>query len=340
LSSLPASGPLPSPEHFFETITSYQRTEALRAAIQLEIFTAVAEGKQTAQEIAGRCKASERGTRILCDYLVIIGFLTKNANQYDLTRDSAVFLDRRSPGYIGGTIRFLLSPMATEGFKDLAEAVRKGGTVREQHSLAPEHPMWVDFARGMAPLMSMPAELLAKLLNAHEGHKWKVLSLAVGHGLFGVTLARHNRNAEIWAVDWANVLEVARENAVAAGISDRYHTIAGSAFDVEYGDGYDLALITNFLHHFDPPTNEELLRKVHPALKPEGRAVILEFVPNSDRVSPPMPAAFSLTMLAGTPSGDAYTFAEFQQMLRNAGFRSSELYALPPTFFNVVIGDK
>ena len=117
-------------------------------------------------------------------------------------------------------------------------------------------------------------------------------------------------------------------------------TPSPAAFDVEYGDGYDLALITNFLHHFDPPTNEELLRKVHPALKPEGRAVILEFVPNSDRVSPPMPAAFSLTMLAGTPSGDAYTFAEFQQMLRNAGFRSSELYALPPTFFNVVIGHK
>ena len=200
--------------------------------------------------------------------------------------------------------------------------------------------MWVDFARGMAPLMSMPAELLAKLLNADEGHKWKVLSLAVGHGLFGFTLARHNRNAEIWAVDWANVLEVARENAIAAGIADRYHTIAGSAFDVEYGDGYDLALITNFLHHFDPPTNEDLLRKVYPALKPGGRAVILEFVPNSDRVSPPMPAAFSLTMLAGTPSGDAYTFAEFQQMLRNAGFRSSELHALPPTFFNVVIGHK
>ena len=79
---------------------------------------------------------------------------------------------------------------------------------------------------------------------------------------------------------------------------------------------------------------------MYPALKPGGRAVILEFVPNSDRVSPPMPAAFSLTMLAGTPSGDAYTFAEFQQMLRNAGFRSSELYALPPTFFNVVIGHK
>ncbi len=251
-----------------------------------------------------------------------------------------MFLDRRSPAYVGGALRFMLSPMATDRFQELAEAVRKGGTVTDQHSLTPEHPIWVDFARGMAPLMAMPAELLAKLLKSDEGHKWKVLSLAVGHGRYEVTLARHNRNAEVWAVDWPNVLEVARENAASAGVADRYHTIPGSAFDVDYGSGYDLVLITNFLHHFDPPTCETLLRKVHAALKPGGRAVILEFVPNEDRISPPMAAGFSLTMLAGTPAGDAYTFSQFQQMLRNAGFRSSEIHPLPPTFFSVVMGHK
>src|SRR5438552_17147766 len=97
--------------------------------------------------------------------------------------------------------------------------------------------MWVEFARGMAPLMAMPAELLAKLLRADEGAKWKVLSLAAGHGLYEVTLARHNRNAEIWDVDWANVLEVEKENADAAAVAGRYQTIPVSAFVVVYGDG-------------------------------------------------------------------------------------------------------
>jgi len=68
--------------------------------------------------------------------------------------------------------------------------------------------------------------------------------------------------------------------------------------------------------------------------------VILEFVPNEDRVSPPVPAQFSLTMLAGTPGGDAYTFAELQRMLRSTGYSSVENHPLPPTFFNVVIGTK
>jgi len=109
---------------------------------------------------------------------------------------------------------------------------------------------------------------------------------------------------------------------------------------VEYGQDYDLALVINFLHHFDTATCEELLHKVQKALKPGGRAVLLEFVPNEDRVSPPLPAAFSMIMLAGTPGGDAYTFQQFQQMLRNSGYRSSELHPLPPTFFSVVIGTK
>jgi ubiquinone/menaquinone biosynthesis C-methylase UbiE len=334
------AGAPPSPQLFFETANAFQKTEALRAAIELELFTAIAEGKETVEYIATRISASLRGTRILCDFLVVHGFLTKDSNRYTLTRDSAVFLDKRSPAYLGSAMRFLNLPKTMETYKHLTEIVRKGETVSEEHSLTPENPMWVEFARGMAPMMAMPAELLAKMLKAEEGHKWKVLSLAVGHGLYDIAVARNNPNAEIWAVDWPNVLEVARENATKAGVAGRYHTIPGSAFDVEYGQDYDLALIINFLHHFDPASCEKLLRKVQAALKPGGRAVLLEFVPNEDRISPPLPASFSLIMLAATPAGDAYTFKELQQMFRNSGYRSSELHPLPPTFFSVVIGTK
>jgi hypothetical protein len=99
-------------------------------------------------------------------------------------------------------------------------------------------------------------------------------------------------------------------------------------------------LITNFLHHLDPAMGEKPLAKVGAALKPGGRVVIREFVPNEDRVSPPILARFSLTMLAGTPAGDVHTFTEYQRMLRNAGYSASELHPLLPTFFNVVIGKK
>jgi len=76
----------------------------------------------------------------------------------------------------------------------------------------------------------------------------------------------------------------------------------------------------NFLHHFDMATCEALLRKVRAALADSGRALTLEFVPNEDRISPPEAAGFSMMMLGGTPSGDAYTFAELERMFSNAGF--------------------
>ncbi|HYE64098.1 MAG TPA: class I SAM-dependent methyltransferase [Pyrinomonadaceae bacterium] len=330
-----------SPELFFNTVNAYQRTAAIKSAIQLDLFTAIGEGKETAPELAQRCETSERGMRILCDYLVIIGFLTKEGQRYRLTPDSAMFLNRHSQGYLGGAIEFLLSPMLTDGFKDLTAAVRKGGTViNEGGTVAPEHPIWVSFARAMAPMVMLPAQLIAQLLNVSDKRSLKVLDIAAGHGMFGVTLAQKNPQAEIVAVDWPNVLEVAEENARRAGVSDRYRTIAGSAFDVDYGSGYDLVLLTNFLHHFDPATCEKLLKKVHAALAEGGRAATLEFVPNEDRVTPPTAAAFSLMMLGSTPAGDAYTFKEYERMFSNAGFSRSELHPLPPTLEQVVISYK
>lgn len=240
---------------------------------------------------------------------------------------------------MGAAIQFLLAPHTRQRWQKLTDSVRQGGTAGD-HGLDPNDPMWVDFAHGMAAMMQMPAQLLAEAVNADHPHPSKVLSLAAGHGIYEITVAKQNPQAEVWAVDWPNVLEVAKKNAAAAGVADRYHTIPGSAFEVSFGDGYDLALVTNFLHHFDIETCTSLMRKVQAALKPGGRAAILEFVPNDDRVSPPVPAGFSLVMLAGTPSGDAYTFAQYQQILKNAGFHSSENRPLSPTFSNVVIGTK
>lgn len=318
-----------SPLLFFETLNGYQRTECLKAAIELEVFTAIGEGAVTASAIAGQCRASERGVRSLCDFLTVLGFLTKDDGAYELTTDSATFLDRRSPAYIGGAIGFLTTPMLRDAFAHTAEAVRKGGTaLPQQGSITPGNSVWVEFARSMAPMTVMPAERIAKFVGAGA---WNVLDIAAGHGTYGITIARHNPGARITAVDWPSVLQVAQENAERAGVADRFAKIPGSAFEVELGNGYDLALLTNLLHHFSARTCETLLRRIHAALKPGGRVATLEFVPNESRVSPPSPAMFSMIMLTTTPDGDAYTFSEYQRMFADAGFSRSEVHELPPS---------
>jgi len=314
----------PTPERFFNAINAYQQTEAIKAAIELEIFTAIAEGNVQAASIAKRCQAAERGVRILCDFLTIHGFLTKDGDTYVLAPDSALFLDRHSPAYMGGAIEFLLTSRVREGNARITEAVRQGGTALGEGTLARENPDWVRFAKAMMPLMQMPAEIMATELRK-GGEAQKVLDVAAGHGIFGIAVAKQNPAAHVYAADWKNVLEVASKNAQALGVADRYHLLPGSAFETEFGTNYDLVLITNFLHHFDSPTCTGFMRKVHSALKPGGRAAIAELVPNPDRITPPTAAAFSMMMLATTPRGDAYTFVELESISKNAGFTRVEL---------------
>jgi SAM-dependent methyltransferase len=318
-----------TPARVFDAFTGYQKTAAMRAAIDLDLFSAIGAAGATAAEVATRSGASARGVRILCDRLVVDGFLTKSGDRYGLAEDTAFFLDRASPAFVGSTVTFLSSPTIKDAFDRLTEAVRKGGTaIGEEGTLAPEHPVWVDFARAMAPLAGVMAEVLAGTIGGGP-IRGTVLDVAAGHGLYGITLARHHPDARVIAQDWPNVLAVAQENASRAGVADRFSRLPGSAFEVDFGTGHAIVLLTNFLHHFDPPTNETLLRRAHAALAPGGRAIAVEFVPNEDRVSPPEAASFSLTMLASTPSGDAYTFSEYDRMFRAAGFAKVEKKDLP-----------
>ncbi|HEY4739403.1 MAG TPA: class I SAM-dependent methyltransferase [Candidatus Acidoferrales bacterium] len=343
-----------TPDLIFETLNAYQRTSALKAAIELDVFTAIGEGAGTVAEIARRTRASERGVRALCDYLVVFGFLTKqgsgqesaeesaDAPSYALSADAAKFLDRRSPACIASTIGFLALPTMTDAFKDFADVVRSGKphVAGGAGTTGPEDPIWVDFAIAMAPMQAPLAEFVARIVSAESRQKWKVLDIAAGHGAFGTAIARHNPNAEIFALDWPQVLKVARDNANAAGIGDRFHELPGSAFDIELGGDYDIILVTNFLQLFDPPAIERLMRKVHAALKPNGRAVTLGFIPNEDRVTPPAAAAFAISMLGTTSGGDAYSFPEYVSMFRHAGFTSNEFVPLPAGPQSVIVSRK
>ncbi|HMC61443.1 MAG TPA: methyltransferase dimerization domain-containing protein, partial [Candidatus Solibacter sp.] len=91
----------PNPGIIFETLNAYQRSAALKTAIELDVFTEIARGNRSADAIAKAAGASTRGVRILCDYLVVCGFLSKDGGQYFLTADSGMFLDRNSPAYFG-----------------------------------------------------------------------------------------------------------------------------------------------------------------------------------------------------------------------------------------------
>ena len=286
----PSSTNRPTPEHIFNTLIAYQQTYALRAAIELDIFSAIADGATELASLAKKTGSVERGIQSLCNYLTVLGFLTKQGEQYALSQESSIFLNRRSPAYMGSISTFLTNDHMVGLFGKLTDAVKKGGTVAAQgNNQQPNDEMWVTFAQSMAPITVPAATFIAQLTSMPQAKTCQVLDIAAGHGMYGITMARKNPNAQITALDWPNVLEVAKENAKSAGVGERFKTKGGSAFETDLGTGYDYVLLTNIFHHFDQPTCEKLMKRVHAALKPGGQAITLEFVPNDDRVSPMTP---------------------------------------------------
>src|SRR5262249_16548789 len=160
-------------------------------------------GRHTAADLATGCGASPRGVRILADYLTVIGFLRKSGERYELTPDSRVFLDRRSPAYLGGTVDFLLTPELRAASQNLTPAVRRGGTApSDEGTVSYDNPIWVAFARAMGPMTKLPAQLLADLIGGDNGQLLRVLDVATGHGLYGIAVAERYSRAQITALDW------------------------------------------------------------------------------------------------------------------------------------------
>ena len=319
----------PTPERILELLAGYQRTHVLLAALELDLFSGIAAGATSASDLAARVGASPKGVRALADYLATLGLLRKNGTQYSLTPESALYLDRGSRAYLGEATKFLASPMLREGYGDALGAVRRGGSTPSHDSMAPNHPVWAEYARAMAPLFVLPAAGLAEQLLEDPRPVRRVLDVAAGHGLFGIALATRRPEILCTALDQPEVFPALRSHAAAAGVGERVAELPGDAFTAAVGHGWDVVIVANFLHHFDPPTIVRLLGRLREAMADGGRLAIVEFVPNEDRVSPPAVAQFAMTMVATTRAGDAYTFPELAAMIAAAGYGPTRRGALP-----------
>ncbi len=158
-----------NPIRFLDAANGFQRSAVAKAAVELDVCSQIARGHRTVEALARACSAHEKGMRVLLDALVMLGLLEKGDGAYSLTPESAKYLDRASPDYLGGVLAFLHSDYIRDAFERFSEAVRQGGTVMDgAGSLEPDHPMWVRFAEAMAPLMKPAAERLVEIACPRE----------------------------------------------------------------------------------------------------------------------------------------------------------------------------
>jgi hypothetical protein len=308
------------PNRIVEALAGYWNTEALKAAIELDLFTILGKKALTLAELARKSGASRNGLERLCDYLAQLGFMRKNAGKYSSAPDAARYLDRQSPRSINSAADFFTSPLLARAFAQLPRAVRLGRTTLAGDGLLePDHPAWVQFARATWSLRSLEAEPVVRALERQRLARGRILELGCGGSPLGITLAKRHPGLSLVAQDWPGVLAVTAEHARQAGIAERIEWRPGDARTVDFAGPYDLALLANFLDYFDADTRLTLLHKVRAALRPGGSvAVYAPLLEASEGAW--SAAAYNLLLLVTSPAGEAFTLAQLDALLRKAGF--------------------
>ncbi len=317
------SGKDASPTDLFLLGFSLAPPRVLFTAVQFDLFSHLQAGHETVEALAQAAGASPRGLRMLLDALVAFGLLEKQSARYRLTPFAARYLVRQSPDYLGYMME---RDSFWELWMKLPEAVRTGQPVVDSTQQEVAEEFFPVLVRGLHIVNREPAQQLARALGAGQARRGlRVLDVGCGSAVWSLAIAEADREARVTALDFPRVLALTRTYASERGVADRYEFLPGNFRELDFGQGlYDVILLGNIVHGEGETRARELFRKSHRALRPEGRLVIIDMVPNDERTGPPFPLFFALQMLLHTLEGDTFTLAEYRRWLQDAGFRSVE----------------
>jgi precorrin-6B methylase 2 len=323
-----STSPQITPQRILSTLQAYRDAAALNTAIELDLFTRIAHGADTAGKLAAEMGIPVRGIRLLCEYLAGSGLLEKEDEQLKLGGDAALFLDKASPACLSHVASALYSAPLLRGFQGLTAAVRNGKASGLEEPRSIGRPQWYDIARGVTD-EAAAAKALAETLDFPIGQSLKFLEIGARDGAFGIALALKYPECVVVALDCPKALAAAQINADAAKLGTRYQNIPGDPLLAPLGLDYDAVLLAGALSEFDDSQITSLMMRIHYALKKSGQLLILEFLTDASPGLSHEFAGFRLNMLTATPRGDAYSLADMKAMVEASGFRSVEAQPLP-----------
>lgn len=324
-------------EKAFGLMQAFMGSAALKAGLDLEVFTHIANGVTTADELAAKKKTTPRAMRILCDALVAHGVLTKSDNRYSLPPATAMLFVKGSPAYMGAMSRIVGNPLMWEAASHLTDVVKAGHSMAEHGAEEPDNPVWQEFSRASRQMATITGPIVAEAvaeLFPSSGPK-KILDIACGSGMYGFSALKRFPEARLVSVDWPGVIKLAEPTAAQLGLKDRVEFRPGDIFKDDMGAGYDLVLAVNIYHHFGLERCTDLSRRLYAATAPGGVVAVVDFVPDDAREKDVFALNFALTMLIFTQDGDTYTLPEYRRMLETAGYKGVALKTVPgprPTY--------
>jgi len=308
-----------SPRPLMRILGDFGNSQILDASIEYDFFTLIDRGLHTSDEIAREAGTVPRATRIVLDSLLALALVEKRQGRYFLPPISETFLVKGKSSYMGDFRHVALA--LWDGMAHLKETLKTGQPFGHMDT-GGELEVWEKLVLGIIPVARPAAEALCDLLGIGVKSKGlRVLDIAGGSSIFGMTIFKRDPSAQVIQLDWPNVNTVAKKLNREQGLEGKIRFIDGEFHSATIEENYyDLVLASNFCRFESPQGNQELACKAYRALKPGGRFVINDFMPNEERTGPTFALRFSVYTLTHTPQGECYTISEYSHWLKEAGF--------------------
>jgi ubiquinone/menaquinone biosynthesis C-methylase UbiE len=312
-----------SPRPLMRILGDFGNSQILNAALEYDLFTHIQGGKNDYEAIARAAGTDPRATRIVLDGLIALALLEKRQEKYFLTPTSEAFLVRGKPGYMGDFRHVALA--LWDGIGQLKETLKTGKPLSRMDT-GTELEVWEKLVLGIIPVAEPVAKALCDILAIGTQRKGlRVLDIAGGSSIFGMTILSCDPSAQVTQLDWPNVNEVAKRLNRERGLKGRIRFVDGEFRTAKVEENfYDLAIASNFCRFESAEGNLELFRAAHKALKSGGLFAVNDFLPNEERTGPTFPLRFSVYTLTHTPGGECWSLSQYTDWLKKAGFAAIE----------------
>lgn len=321
-----------TPDKILQTGLAFWPSKTLLSAVELGLFTELASGPQSLEALEARLRLHPRAARDFLDTLVALGFLSRSGDRYANTPETALFLDRGKPSYIGGILE-MANHRLYPFWGHLTEALRSGQPQNEVKSGDPAifETLYADPARLKQFLEAMTGISHAANMTIARAFPWKdyatFVDVGTAQGDLAVQVALANTHLRGLGFDLPQVEPIFTEYVQATGVSDRVSFAAGSFFEQDLPKA-DVVMMGHILHDWDLPTKRMLIEKAFNALPAGGAFIAYDAIIDDDRSVNAFGLMMSLNMLIETPGGFDYTGADCSRWMTDAGFSSTRVEPL------------
>jgi hypothetical protein len=321
-----------TPERILQTGLGFWSSKTLLSAIELGVFTELAQGARKFDALSGRLGLHPRSARDFLDTLVALGFLRREGDTYSNTPDTDLFLDRKKPSYLGGMLE-MCNERLYQFWGNLTEGLRTGQPQNEVKSGGPglfetlyAHPAKLKlFLAAMTGLSRGANQAIARKFPWKDYRSFADVGTAQGDSAVQIALA--NSHLTGTGFDLPEVAPIFEEYVAANGVADRVRFAPGSFFTDQFPKA-DVVLMGHILHDWDLPTKQMLIRKAFEAVPSGGALIVYESIIDDDRSKNAFGLMMSLNMLIETPGGFDYTGADCSAWMKDAGFSSTRVEPL------------